>query len=120
VFFKKQEDPNKVVTAEWYPWQRNSHPRTGALYTVVNERDGMGDDLVPDYLTRVAANQFYGWPYAYLAPSLRDTRVPDNAALRARTRTPDVLFQSHSVCGAGPCLVLLYTGRPLPGPPEFF
>ena len=40
------------------------HPRTGELYATVNERDGLGDDLVPDYLTRVQSGEFFGWPYA--------------------------------------------------------
>ncbi|MGB5960899.1 MAG: sorbosone dehydrogenase family protein [Coleofasciculaceae cyanobacterium] len=77
------------------------HPTTGELYTTVNERDGLGDDLVPDYLTRVQAGQFYGWPYAYLAPYLLDPRQVVNGrskrpALAAKTKTPDVLFQAHS------------------------
>jgi len=41
-------------------------PTTGALWTAVNERDGLGDDLVPDYITSVRENGFYGWPYSYL------------------------------------------------------
>ncbi|MDJ0676601.1 MAG: sorbosone dehydrogenase family protein [Calothrix sp. MO_167.B42] len=77
------------------------HPVTKELYTTVNERDGMGDDLVPDYLTRIRQGEFYGWPYAYLKPSYLDPRQmvggkskrPD---LAARTKTPDVLFKSHS------------------------
>lgn len=77
------------------------HPVTKELYTSVNERDGIGDDLVPDYLTRIRQGEFYGWPYAYLTPNNLDPRQktsdkskrPD---LAARTRTPDVLFQAHS------------------------
>ncbi|BAY43128.1 L-sorbosone dehydrogenase [Scytonema sp. HK-05] len=77
------------------------HPVTKELYTSVNERDGIGDDLVPDYLTRIRQGEFYGWPYTYLAPNNLDPRQktsdkskrPD---LAARTRTPDVLFQAHS------------------------
>ncbi|MEQ9812439.1 MAG: PQQ-dependent sugar dehydrogenase [Azospirillaceae bacterium] len=72
------------------------HPETGALYTVVNERDGMGDGLVPDYLTAVEEGQFYGWPYAYLGPNPQ----PDFASLRRdlveATVVPDLLFQAHS------------------------
>ena len=45
------------------------HPDTGELYTVVQERDGMGDRLVPDFLTRVERGAFYGWPYAYIGPN---------------------------------------------------
>jgi len=77
------------------------HPATAELYTTVNERDRLGDDLVPDYLTRIRAGEFYGWPYAYLSPDLLDPRHTDGEISRApdlvaTTRTPDVLFQSHS------------------------
>uniref|UniRef100_A0A914E7H3 Glucose/Sorbosone dehydrogenase domain-containing protein n=1 Tax=Acrobeloides nanus TaxID=290746 RepID=A0A914E7H3_9BILA len=73
------------------------HPVTGALYTTVNERDNLGDDLVPDYLTLVQKNTFYGWPYAYLSPNLPDPRMEGKRPDLVRdTKTPDVLFQSHS------------------------
>ncbi len=77
------------------------HPTTGELYTTVNERDGLGDDLVPDYLTSVQQGKFYGWPYAYLALNLLDPRHVVNGKSRrpdlaAQTQTPDVLFQAHS------------------------
>ncbi|BAZ51503.1 L-sorbosone dehydrogenase [Nostoc sp. NIES-4103] len=77
------------------------HPITKELYTTVNERDGIGDDLVPDYLTRIQQGEFYGWPYAYLSPNNLDPRQKVNEKskrpdLVARTRTPEVLFQAHS------------------------
>ncbi|GFE71783.1 sorbosone dehydrogenase family protein [Chroococcus sp. FPU101] len=77
------------------------HPVTGELYTSVNERDGLGDDLVPDYLTRIRRGEFYGWPFAYLSPKFLDPRqVANNRSrnpqLAATTKTPDVLFQAHS------------------------
>ena len=77
------------------------HPTTGELYATVNERDGLGDDLPPDYFTRLLEGDFYGWPYAYLAPQNLDPRLlKDGRSLRpdlaARTKTPDVLFQTHS------------------------
>lgn len=77
------------------------HPVTQDLYTTVNERDGLGDDLVPDYFTRIQQNQFYGWPYAYFTPDRLDPRQVQggrstNPELAARTQTPDVLFQAHS------------------------
>ena len=76
-------------------------PKTKELYATVNERDGLGDNLVPDYLTRLQQGQFYGWPYAYLTPKNLDPRLLQNGKsdrpdLVARTRTPDVLFESHS------------------------
>jgi glucose/arabinose dehydrogenase len=77
------------------------HPVTKELYTTVNERDGIGDDLVPDYFTRLQQGEFYGWPYAYLTPNNLDPRQTTNNKskrpdLVAKTRTPDVLFQAHS------------------------
>lgn len=91
------------------------HPITQALYTTVNERDGMGDDLVPDYFTRLQAGEFYGWPYTYLHPDRLDPRqmVGDrsrNPALAAQTKTPDVLFQAHSAALG----VQFYTGNTFP------
>jgi glucose/arabinose dehydrogenase len=77
------------------------HPTTAQLFTTVNERDGLGDDLVPDYLTSVVDGAFYGWPYAYLSPKNLDPRRvvegrSENPELVARTKTPEVLFQAHS------------------------
>jgi glucose/arabinose dehydrogenase len=76
-------------------------PRTGDVYVTVNERDRLGDDLVPDYLTRVRAGEFFGWPWAYFSPRHLDPRwVRDGASTApervARTVTPDVLIQAHS------------------------
>ena len=71
-------------------------PGSGTLWCSTNERDGLGDDLVPDYVTRVREGAFYGWPWYYLGaheePRLRGQR-PD---LRDRVSTPDVLIQPHS------------------------
>lgn len=77
------------------------HPKTNQLYTTVNERDGLGDDLVPDYLTRIRQGEFYGWPYTYFKPNLLDPRHArngnsDRPDLAAKTLMPDVLFQAHS------------------------
>jgi glucose/arabinose dehydrogenase len=71
-------------------------PVTGALWTAVNERDHLGDDLVPDYVTSVKEGGFYGWPYAYFGPN-EDLRMkgqrPD---LVARTIVPDVPVGAHT------------------------
>lgn len=72
------------------------HPGTGALYVVVNERDGLGDGLVPDYLTRVRQGEFYGWPHAYIGPNPMPGFAASRPDLVRRTLVPDVLFQSHS------------------------
>jgi glucose/arabinose dehydrogenase len=71
------------------------HPVTKLLYATVNERDGLGDDLVPDYLTSVRAGGFYGWPYSYLGNN-PDPRLPRRPDLEGRALVPDVLFQAHS------------------------
>ncbi|MDE2183186.1 MAG: PQQ-dependent sugar dehydrogenase [Alphaproteobacteria bacterium] len=72
------------------------YPGTDDLYVTVNERDGLGDDLPPDYFTRLRQGDFFGWPYAYIGahPDPQDGRKrPD---LVGKTKTPDVLFQAHS------------------------
>ena len=70
-------------------------PRTGALWTVVNERDELGSDLVPDYLTSVRDGGFYGWPYSYYGPHV-DTRVkPPRPDLVASAIAPDYALGSH-------------------------
>jgi glucose/arabinose dehydrogenase len=77
------------------------HPRSNQLYTTVNERDQLGDDLVPDFFTRVTDGGFYGWPYTYITPQNLDPRrlrgnQSERPDLAAATIVPDVLFQSHS------------------------
>lgn len=77
------------------------HPITKQLYSTINERDGLGDNLVPDYLTQVQEGAFYGWPYTYFRPNLLDPRQTQNGKsnnpqLAAKTQAPDVLFTSHS------------------------
>lgn len=72
------------------------HPVTGELWCTTNERDGLGDNLVPDYSTRVKEGGFYGWPWYYLGsnedPRQRNAR-PD---LVGKAIVPDVLYTSHS------------------------
>lgn len=70
-------------------------PVTGQLWAAVNERDGLGDDLVPDYVTSVQEGGFYGWPYYYIGAH-HDPRMPEKPALAARALVPDVLLASHS------------------------
>lgn len=70
-------------------------PVTGALWTVVNERDGLGDETPPDYLTSVQEGGFYGWPYSYWGGTV-DGRVPQDAALVARAITPDYALGGHT------------------------
>ena len=70
-------------------------PVTGALWTVVNERDGLGDETPPDYLTSVQDGGFYGWPYCYWGRTVED-RVPQDPALVARAITPDYALGGHT------------------------
>jgi glucose/arabinose dehydrogenase len=70
-------------------------PTTGALWTVVNERDGLGDETPPDYLTEVVEGGFYGWPYCYWGQTV-DDRVPQDPALVATARTPDFALGGHT------------------------
>lgn len=70
-------------------------PVTGALWTVVNERDGLGDETPPDYLTSVQEGGFYGWPYCYWGQTV-DDRVPQDAAMVARAITPDYALGGHT------------------------
>ena len=70
-------------------------PKTGALWTVANERDELGNDLVPDYLTSVKRDAFYGWPYSYYGPHV-DTRVtPPRPDLVAKAIPPDYALGAH-------------------------
>ncbi len=70
-------------------------PTTKALWTVVNERDGLGDETPPDYLTSVQDGAFYGWPYSYWGGAV-DERVPQDAAAVARAMTPDFALGGHT------------------------
>ena len=71
-------------------------PGTGALWTVVNERDELGNDLVPDYLTSVRDGAFYGWPYSFYGQHV-DVRVtPQRPDLVARAVAPDYALGSHT------------------------
>lgn len=71
-------------------------PRSGALWTAVNERDEIGSDLVPDYITSVKDGAFYGWPYSYYGQHV-DTRVePQNPALVAKAIAPDYAVGPHT------------------------
>ncbi len=70
-------------------------PQTGLLWTVVNERDGLGDETPPDYLTSVMDGAFYGWPYCYWGQTV-DDRVPQDAAAVAKAITPDYALGGHT------------------------
>ena len=85
-------------------------PTTGQLWTTVNERDGLGDDLPPDYFTSVKDGGFYGWPYSYIGDNV-DPRVnPQKPELVSKAIVPDVLLGSHRA----PLQFAFYTGKQFP------
>jgi glucose/arabinose dehydrogenase len=85
-------------------------PTTGQLWASVNERDGLGDDLPPDYFTSVKDGGFYGWPYSYIGDNV-DPRVnPQKPELVAKAIIPDVLLGSHRA----PLQFAFYTGKQFP------
>jgi glucose/arabinose dehydrogenase len=86
------------------------YPGTNRLWVSVNERDGMGDGLVPDYLTHLEKGAFYGWPYAYIGHNPDPVYGGKRPDLVAKTKTPDLLFQSHSA----PTGLVFYDGKQFP------
>lgn len=86
------------------------YPGTSNLYVAVNERDGLGDELPPDYLTRIREGEFYGWPYAYAGRNPDPTFGEKRPDLVARSRLPDLLFEAHSA----PLGLVFYTGTQFP------
>jgi glucose/arabinose dehydrogenase len=85
-------------------------PTTGQLYASVNERDGLGDDLPPDYFTSVNDGGFYGWPYSYIGDNVDPRVAPQKPELVARAIIPDVLLGAHRA----PLQFAFYTGTPFP------
>ncbi len=87
-------------------WQ----PTTKVLWTVVNERDMLGDELVPDYLTRVRENAFYGWPYSYFGQNEDPRKKDQRPDLVAKAIKPDYALGSH----VAPLGLAFYTGKSFP------
>lgn len=71
-------------------------PHSGALWVVVNERDELGSDLVPDYMTAVTEHAFYGWPYSYYGQHVDDRIHPQQPALVAKAVKPDYALGAHT------------------------
>jgi glucose/arabinose dehydrogenase len=118
------EDPMRAAISEYNPdgsghrflatGTRNPigdayYPGTNQLWAVVQERDGLGDDLPSDYFTHIEDGGFYGWPYAYIGPH-PDPNNPNHADLVKKTVTPDVLLQAHSAAMD----VVFYEGQLFP------
>jgi glucose/arabinose dehydrogenase len=87
-------------------WQ----PESGALWTVVNERDELGSDLVPDYLTSVRDGGFYGWPYSYYGQHVDDRVKPAKPELVAAAIAPDYALGAH----VAPLGMTFYEGKLFP------
>jgi glucose/arabinose dehydrogenase len=86
------------------------NPKTGQLWTAVNERDGLGDDLVPDFVTSVRDGGFYGYPYFYIGNN-REPRLMNEDVSKLKTPlVPDVLLTSH-VAALG---IVFYNGKMFP------
>ncbi len=71
-------------------------PQSGTPWCSTNERDGFGDDLVPDYVTSVRENAFYGWPWFYIGGHEDPKHAGERPDLKDKVTTPDVLLQAHS------------------------
>ncbi|MHB8503581.1 MAG: PQQ-dependent sugar dehydrogenase [Candidatus Acidiferrales bacterium] len=85
-------------------------PGTGEVWTSVNERDELGDNLPPDYFTSVRDGGFYGWPYSYIGSNVDPRVKPQKPELVARAIIPDVLLGAH----VAPLQFAFYTGKQFP------
>jgi len=120
-----EEDPRRAAIGEYNP-DGSGHrifasglrnpvglawfPGTSTLWTAVNERDHLGDDLVPDFITSVRDGAFYGWPYAYIGRHVDPTVKTPRPDLVATAIAPDVLLPSHAAALG----LLFYTGSQFP------
>jgi glucose/arabinose dehydrogenase len=86
------------------------HPKTGELWCSVNERDGLGNDLVPDYITHVQEGGFYGWPWWYMGGHQDPRFAGKKPELKDKVITPDVILQPHNAS----LEMTFYTGKQFP------
>ncbi len=86
------------------------HPQTGDVWCSTNERDGLGDDLVPDFVTRVREGAFYGWPWFYVGANEDPHHRGERPELKDKVTVPDVLIQAHSAS----LQLVFYTGSQFP------
>ena len=86
------------------------NPTTGDLWCSTNERDGLGDDLPPDYITRVREDSFYGWPWYYIGAHEDPLHVGARPDLKNKVVVPDILIQPHSAS----MQMMFYTGNQFP------
>jgi glucose/arabinose dehydrogenase len=110
-----QYNPDGTGFRIYAPGIRNAvglaiEPKTGELWGSVNERDGLGDDLPPDYITRIRENGFYGWPWYYIGNHQDPRHKGKHPELAGKIIVPDVLLQAHS---ASLCMTF-YTAQQFP------
>ncbi len=86
------------------------NPQTGELWCSVNERDALGDNLVPDYITHVQEGGFYGWPWWYMGPNQDPRQKGKHPELKDKVLTPDVLLQPHNAS----LEITFYDGKQFP------
>ncbi|MES1208122.1 MAG: PQQ-dependent sugar dehydrogenase, partial [Pseudomonadota bacterium] len=86
------------------------HPKSGELWASVNERDELGDNLVPDYITHIQPGGFYGWPFYYLGPNPEPRLRGKHPELASKVIVPDVLLQPHDAS----LEMLFYDGTQFP------
>jgi glucose/arabinose dehydrogenase len=86
------------------------HPSTGQLWVAVNERDALGDNLVPDYVSHIVDGGFYGWPWYYIGPNQDPRFAGKHPELKEKVLIPDVLIQPHSA----PLALTFYEGKQFP------
>jgi glucose/arabinose dehydrogenase len=119
------EDPRRAAVTVCDPDRKNARlyatglrnpvglalePLTGEVWTAVNERDELGNDLPPDYFTSLKDGGFYGWPYSYIGDNVDPRVKPQRPELVARAIIPDVLLGAH----VAPLQFAFYTGKQFP------
>ena len=89
------KNPRQFATGLRNPVGLAINPVTGTPWVTVNERDELGDDLPPDYLTSIKDGGFYGWPYSYIGSNVDPRVKPQMPDLVAKAIIPDVLLGAH-------------------------
>jgi glucose/arabinose dehydrogenase len=104
------KSPRQFATGLRNPVGLAINPVTGAAWVTVNERDELGDDLPPDYLTSIKDGGFYGWPYSYIGSNVDPRVKPQKPDLVAKAIIPDVLLGAH----VAPLEFTFYSGKQFP------
>jgi len=104
------KNPRQFATGLRNPVGLAINPVTGTPWVTVNERDELGDDLPPDYLTSIKDGGFYGWPYSYIGSNVDPRVKPQMPDLVAKAIIPDVLLGAH----VAPLQFTFYSGKEFP------